>query len=259
MKKPLIILLLLCSFSLFGREHPPYDEDCPIVVGVHGFLQTERSFRCIKRYMASEGFKFYIFEYNSFNGSIVSHGHDLACYLRQVAQLSPGKEIHFITQSLGALILRAALNDPICPEEAKVGKGVLIAPPNQGSELGRSFDDVGKLYRYLGFELAYELTNYTYEDIKRIGYFPEEMELLIIAGSKGSNFWTNEKNDGIITLSETSMDHSFYFQTYPVNHMRILTYPPAIRLAQYFIYCGFEQDEEKKEEAKTESPCLTKG
>jgi hypothetical protein len=252
MKKYLISLLSYCFLtSLVAEEAQP--PEYPVVVGIHGFMASKKSFRCINRSMCCEGFKMYNFGYNSFSGNIRSHGHDLACYLACVAQQNPGQEINFFTQSLGALILRAALNDPACPEEAKTGKAVLVAPPNQGSELGRSFDEIGDLYKCLGFELAYELSNYTYHDIQCIGLFPEEMEILIIAGSKGTNFWTCEKNDGVITLSETAIDHSFYFQSYPVNHMRILSYPPAIRLAQFFIRCGFE--EKKEEEAKTEDPC----
>jgi hypothetical protein len=254
MKKYFILLLSLCfMIPLQAEETQP--SGAPVVVGIHGFLGNKKSYKSISRSFAYEGFKMYSFEYNSFQGNLRSHGHDLAVYLCCVAQQNPGQEINFVTQSLGAIILRAALNDPACPEEAKKGRAVMIAPPNQGTELARTFDEVGEAYRCLGFELAYELTNYTYEDIRAIGYFPEEMEILIIAGSKGSSFWTNETNDGLITISETAIDHTFYFQTYPVSHTRILAYTPAIRLAQRFICSGFDECEEKKEEAKTTCPC----
>lgn len=244
--------LIICCLIFLGS--PLFSEPAPIVVGVHGFMGSRKSLNCIKHSLCEDGFDVYIFEYDSFNGSIRSHGHDLACYVARIAELNPDREIHFITQSLGALVLRASLNDPACPESAKTGRAVLIAPPNQGSELGRSFEKIGDLYRCLGFELAYEITNYTQCDIIALGPIPEEMELLIIAGSKGSSFWTHETNDGIITINETAMDHSFYFQTYPVYHTRILQYRPAIDLAKYFIYCGFDCDNE--EEAKAQSPCL---
>ena len=176
-------------------------------------------------------------------GSIRDHGHELALYTQKVAEQNPGQKINFVTHSLGALLLRVACQDPAFPEGAKEGRSVLFAPPSGGSELGRNFVNLGKLYRCLGFELGYELATYTACDVMELGSYPQSMQILVIAGCRGSRFLLNKHNDGVIAVNETGIENPFYFETFYVTHYRILHYPPALNLARYFILGEFTDGE----------------
>lgn len=232
-----IISLLLLTSSLFAQC------DRGIVVLVHGFLQTPKDMRSMEHALNCVGLKTYNFDYRSMSGSIRDHGHCLALYTKQVADENPDQTINFVCHSLGALLLRVACNDPEFPEKAKSGRAVLSAPPSSGSEIGRKYLSMGKVYKCLGFELGYELSTYTACDIIALGAYPKTMEILIIAGCRGSRLFLNKENDGVIAVSETGIENPFYFETFYVSHYRILHYTPALNLARYFILGEYSKEE----------------
>ena len=109
------------------------------MVGIHGMLVDYHSMMVARR-----GLKKACFDVCLFNEPTRKYGIcEQACLLNQtlqgLARKRPGVPIYFVTHSVGALVLRAALNLSSCPEEAKIGRAVLIAPPNQGSRLARDF------------------------------------------------------------------------------------------------------------------------
>ena len=234
--KILLCLLLLVS-PLFAQC------DKGVVITVHGFLQSDKSVEDLQRSLSWVGLKTYNFEYRSSSGSIRDHGRSLAKFTQEVAEQNPDQEINFVTHSLGALLLRVACNDACFPEKAKTSRAVLFAPPSRGSEFGRKFMNIGTVYRCLGFDLGYELSTYTLSDIMELGSYPKAMKILIIAGCRGSRFFMNKENDGVIAVDETGIENPFYFQTFYVTHYRILHYPPALNLTRYFILNEFSDGE----------------
>jgi len=233
----ILLCLLALTTQLFGQSHSG------VVITVHGFLQNERSVYDLQRALCCVGLKTYNFHYSSTTGTIRSHGEDLARFTQCVANQNPGEEINFVTHSLGALLLRVASNDPCFPQEAKIGRAVLFAPPSRGSEIGRKYLQFSRLYRCLGFELCHELSTYDVCDVMELGPYPECMKILIIAGCRGSNFFADKVNDGVIALDETRIEHPFYFETFYVTHYRILHYPPALELTRRFILNEFSDEE----------------
>ncbi|MFN0065509.1 MAG: esterase/lipase family protein [Chlamydiales bacterium] len=229
-----VVVVLHCS-ALRADEC-----DKGVVVTIHGFLQTARSLRDMSYSLRYVGLKVYNYEYPSVTGSIRDHGHCLATYIKWVSDENPGKKINFVCFSLGSVILRSALNDPCCPAEAKAGHAVFIAPPSSGSTFGRSFSNFSKLYCCLGLELFYELSTYTVCDMIDLGPYPEDMRILIIAGCRGSQFNKCVANDGIVDVSETGIDHPFYFETFYTTHFRIFTYPPVLNLTRYFVLGAYD-------------------
>ena len=241
---------VLCFFALFSllfaeeetKEEPTYC-DRGIVITVHGFLQNDKSMDIVQRALNFVNLTTYNFNYKSSSGTIRDCGHCLALFAQKVAELNPDRPIHFVTHSLGALLLRVASNDPCFPEKAKEGRVVLFAPPSRGSEVGRKYLNMGGIYKCLGFDIGYELSTYDACDIMHLGSYPESMEILIIAGCKGSRLLMNRANDGVIAVDETGIENPFYFEAFNVTHYDILHYPPALNLCRYFILNEFSDGE----------------
>jgi hypothetical protein len=118
-----------------------------------------------------------------------------------------------VTHSLGGIITRLTLNHPGCPDEAKIGKAALMAPPNQGSSFGRFLGHFGIMQKFLGPKTGKELLTHTNFD--HIGEFPETKKVLIVAGNFGFNPVLGGANDGKVLVSETELntphEHAIYF------------------------------------------------
>lgn len=245
-KKLLVILsLLTCSLAAEGRY----------VVAIHGLTTDSSTMHAICRTLACCQDEVYLWDYPSTKGTICSHASELYYVIQQIAACRPGQPIDFVTHSIGALILRQALNIEGCPEEAKIGRTVMFAPPNQGSKLARQWKGFPPVAFCIGTKIGCELMTYDAATIHAIGPFPETMQVLVIAGCKGNNMLFHEPNDGFITINETALDTPYYFQSYYLTHGRLLTNPAALELMAYFIDYGFE---EEGEDSKEESPQPTK-
>jgi len=215
--KSIFLLIIITFFTplsfLSAREET--------VVCIHGFLNTYRTMYSLKKVLRQD-FCVYSWSYESRGKTLGESGAQLVVALQQIAQQRPGIPIYFATHSVGALVLRVALNDPACPQEAKIGKAVLIGPPNQGSGFARHFQDVWTIRMLVGDKTGREMMTYTPEDMECLGSFPPSMEVFVIAGSRGSHIWFTEPNDGFVTVRETMLLTPHFFATFPLTHGALL-------------------------------------
>jgi hypothetical protein len=231
MKKVFIIIFLcLCMTPLFGGES---------VVCIHGFMVTPRSMRMVSRFLQCGGADTYVWGYPSRKRILQEHGCHLVCFLQQLAAQNPGKPINFVAHSTGGLVLRAALNLPGCPEEAKIGRVVLLAPPNKGAVLARRFHEFYPARLVLGTKSGRQLMCYCPKDIARLGEFPECLDILVVAGYRGSKIFFNEPNDRFVTLKETMLDRPHKRMELNISHDQMLSSRAVLHIVNNFILCGY--------------------
>ena len=116
---------------------------------------------------------------------------------------------------LRGLILRSAMQEKECPQIAKEGKAVLIAPPNQGSRFARALRQT-LISPVLGKKAGYELMSK--KNFSHLGEFPKSLDVLIIAGTFGFNPLIWEKNDGKVGVSETRLSTKHHHETGRTSH-----------------------------------------
>lgn len=199
--KKIYFFLIISSFSLFSTETNPS------VVCIHGFLGGKWTMHYLGKNIKREGFDVLNWKYPSTKRSIQSHSHHLVQELRSISENKPNKPIHFVTHSMGALVLLGALNHPNCPKEAKIGKLILISPPLKGSKWGRWLHRFS-LIRWLAKDFSgKELM--TQENFDYLGEYPHSIQnILVIAGTFGFNPFLKGKNDGTLLLEETFLSTS---------------------------------------------------
>jgi len=195
--KKALFFFVFSAASLFSTEKGEF------VVCVHGFMGSSWNMRFLERNLKKEGWDVINWAYPSRDSSIREHGKELVGQLICLAKEKPGRPIHFAAHSMGNLVLLAALNDPMCPEEAKRGSAVLIAPPFKGSAWARWLHRFS-LVRWIakGFS-GNELM--TKEDFRDLGDYPASLRILVIAGNLGFNPVLSGENDGTISLEETDL------------------------------------------------------
>lgn len=230
--KKYIYIFVFCFqlFSLQAQEES--------VVCIHGFMTTHRSMKPVKQALKETCLDVYLWEYPSRRQTFQENACLLISFLQKIAHYRPGAPIHFVTHSIGALILRVALNTPECPQEAKIGRAVLVAPPNKGSSLARRFGQLSPVRFVLGPKSGRQLMCYEESDITCLGYFPEEMEILVAAGSRGSSLWFRRPNDGLIAVEETALNTPFYWRVYPISHGKLLKSRQMLCLLKNFLLYG---------------------
>jgi triacylglycerol lipase len=188
------------------------------VVLVHGMLSSPRAMTRIENELTRNGFPVINFGYDSRENSIQTVTDNLE---KSIQELIPGdaRAVHFVTHSLGALVVRYYLSER---KMKNLGRFVMIAPPNQGSIWGKTLVKNIPIFRYLlgisGEELQYSS--------KFRPIHPPPCEFGIISGgtgkSRGLNPFIPGDNDATVAVSETMMQGMKDHIVIPGQHTMLL-------------------------------------
>lgn len=146
--------------------------------------------------------------------------------------------IHFVTHSMGGLVIRRLLRLHKLP---KLGRIVMIAPPNNGSESARRFFH-HKFINFIFGPAAQELSDGEY--INSMCETPEK-GVMVIAGSRSVDIknplslltqtFLAKPNDGTVTVEETKLGVMDKFISIDDSHTFIASNPLVINEALNFI------------------------
>ena len=107
-----------------------------LVVLAHGLGRTPVSMAPLRRALETEGYEVMSFRYSSYCCPIAEIGEELRREL--AATVGPQHtRVHFVGHSLGNIVIRYVLTRDTLPP--RVGKVVMLAPPNQGAHAANRF------------------------------------------------------------------------------------------------------------------------
>jgi triacylglycerol lipase len=144
-------------------------------------------------------------------------------------------KIHFVTHSMGGLIVRCYLQDHELPEGSRI---VMLSPPNKGSEVADHFKE-SKFYNLIVGDVGQELATDSniLSELKQI--IPE---IGIIAGDKSTNPYFSKiipgEDDGRVAVDNTKLTEMKDFMIVHSTHLTIKYNDEVIRQTVFFLQNG---------------------
>ncbi len=205
----------------------------PLVVFLHGMGRTRVSFAGLARALTDDGFACARLTYPSTRRSVAEHADWLEGLMERFADEGVAPRVHFVTHSLGAVVLRASLGRGAAwRERLPVGRAVLLGPPNQGSRLAE------RLHRLAPYRWLYGATG---QDLvpERVRPLPAlDLPTRVVAGARGDGRGWNPflpgDDDGIVALDETPLDGAEHHVVRGL-HAFLASVAPAVALTRDFL------------------------
>ncbi len=209
-----------------------------MTVLLHGIGRTSGSMALTASHLADEGYVICNIDYPSRSASISALAEQLHQRL-QDERPADYEKLHFVTHSMGGLLVRA-LVARFRPQN--MGRVVMLAPPNQGSEVAD----------FLGNNLLFKLIYGPAGQDLRTGntaFGPVDFPLGVIAGTKSidpiSSLLLSRPNDGKVTVKNTKVDGMTDHISLPVNHTFLMRDDRVLRQIVSFLNCGAFEHEER--------------
>ena len=206
-----------------------------IVILLHGAGRTARSMSRMAKVLEWQGYRVHSLGYPSRHAPI----EELADYVGvQIHQMhfDQGVELHFVTHSLGGIVLRYYLG---YDRPANLGRVVMLAPPNQGAELADIFGG-SSLYDWILGPVGTQIGTGPDSLPNRLG--PVDYPVGVIAGNRSFNplfsFLIPGRDDGRISVARTKLAGMADFIEVPYTHPLIMNYRRVIRQCIHFIQKG---------------------
>jgi len=197
----------------------PPAETAETVILVHGLGRTTASMAVLRARLTGEGYRVVSFGYPSKSEPIETLVEQLEAEVALCCADEPGT-FHFVTHSMGGVLVRAYLAERTHPFEGRV---VMLAPPNHGSEIVDAFANsrlLGAVVGPSGARLGTDSTGIP------AGLEPVDFELGVITGDRSYNPFGSwlipGPDDGTVGVESARVEGAADFLVLPATHTFIM-------------------------------------
>ena len=175
------------------------------VILLHGLCRTDASMNKMEEQLKQAGFDVENVAYPSRTASIELLADEAIGRALERSSLKDCPKIHFVTHSMGGILVRSYYARH---EHGRLGRVVMLGPPNRGSEVVDSLK-TWSLFQKLNGPAGSEMGTEVESTPNRLG--PVNFECGVIAGDRSIN-WINSlamidgKDDGKVSVERTKVE-----------------------------------------------------
>jgi len=208
--------------------------DC--VVLLHGLNRSWRTMGKLAESLQEDGFSTANIDYPSTTEPVEVLAPLVVNEGLQKCRHTGATQIHFVTHSLGGILLRYAYNQDPIPD---LGRVVMLGPPNQGSEVidkTRNWPGVTTITGVAGLQLGTDADSIP----SQLG--PVDFELGVIAGTGTTNPFMSamlpDEDDGKVTVARTQVEGMDDFKVVRNSHFSMMKSDDVIHDTSEFLRTG---------------------
>jgi triacylglycerol esterase/lipase EstA (alpha/beta hydrolase family) len=209
----------LWAYNNIAQRKPGTRNECVILL--HGLGRTALSMTMVEHHLIQNGYAVVNIDYASTRHPISAIAHGAVTEAVSRCKRKGYDRIHFATHSLGAIVVRSYLQTHSLPAGSRV---VMLAPPNQGSELADwAQQKFPKMIQLAGPAVS-QLGTDGETLLARLK--PIAPEVGIIIGTDSWNPFFSKilpgTDDGAVTIERARLKEMTDFMISPCNHTNIL-------------------------------------
>ena len=233
----LIASALLASAQLLNRHAgaSQAEPERDTVVLLHGLGRTSWSMLVMAWRLEGAGYRVVNVDYASTDHDIPTLSREVAREVERCCAQGEGR-VHFVTHSMGGILVRQLLGRDAVP---RLGRVVMLSPPNQGSEIVDAYADSPLLRSLLGpsgVRLGTDSTGIARE----LG--PVDFSLGIITGDRSINpigsWLIPGPDDGKVAVSRARLEGAADFIVVPATHTFIMNRSDVAEEVVHFLQTG---------------------
>ena len=229
---PALLIFLLIPLAVQAGE-------AELVVLLHGLARSPDSMEKMKYSLEQEGYEVCNLGYPSTEQSIEQLASDQVLPAIHACRGPERRRTHFVTHSLGGIIVRQLHAMPADEAALVFGRVVMLGPPNGGSEV---VDKLGGMppFQWLNGPAGQQLG--TDENAVPVRLGATNLEVGVIAGNRSINLILSTlipgDDDGKVSIDNARLEGMKDFIVLPVSHPFLMKDDDVIRQTINFLQAG---------------------